>query len=211
MKLLPKRYIFEEWLKVDEGARPHFKTLKEFERHALMPLSSTYDPRMGLPSQPVFSQIESQNWLQQTPCIPDWLYEEMCDEKRKSSKPFVFVHTKSQLAEMSTQELKLNTEWGPEELFEDKLGKQSTKFTPSQVDRNVQRSIEIQKKERAEREARELQRAKEELDKEDEKKRTNEYIESLPSQQSDLFGTSLPGSQNWDGKGNSFTQVEGYS
>ncbi len=43
------------------------------------------------------------------------------------------------------------------------------------------------------------------------RKKNNAELALLPSQQSDWFGCDLPDTQNWDGNGNSFTQVEGYS
>ena len=86
----------------------------------------------------------------------------MCEEKRKGPKPRIFVHTPSQLGAMNTQQLIANTEWGPEELYEDKCQNDRKRFTDADSKKMVKQSLEISKKEAEARKLKEEQMAHEE-------------------------------------------------
>ena len=91
--------------------RPHFTKLSEFERHAYTPIGDSYDPRLGLPSQAVLTQVRYSQDYEDYPDLPEELYK-MCEEKRPGPAPRIFVHTESQLGAMNTQQLIGCTEWG---------------------------------------------------------------------------------------------------
>ena len=83
----------------------------------------------------------------------------MCEEKRPGPAPRIFVHTESQLGAMNTQQLIECTEWGLEELYEDKCQKIRERFTDADSKEMVRKSIAISKKEAEARKLKELQMA----------------------------------------------------
>ena len=65
--------------------------------------------------------------------------------KQKPTNERPFVHTISQLNCMDTQELIMETEWGPERLYEERMERQANLFTPSQVARDLEKELQVSK------------------------------------------------------------------